>query len=113
MKTFSDNAGRTWTVALHVDAIKRVRSLVDVGLSAEDTTRIADVLTATANNSAQTLEDVGEAMKYVAPLAMEAGESLEDTAAAIGVMANNGCVPHAQNRASREWQFKHTSALIA
>jgi TP901 family phage tail tape measure protein len=60
------------------------------GLSAEDTTRIADVLTATANNSAQTLEDVGESLKYVAPLAMEAGESLEDTAAAIGVMANNG-----------------------
>jgi len=33
---------------------------------------------------------VGQAMKYVAPLAMEAGESLEDTAAAIGVIANNG-----------------------
>ncbi len=60
------------------------------GLSALDTTRIADVLTATANNSAQTLEDLGEAMKYVAPLAMEAGSNIEDTAAALGVMANNG-----------------------
>ncbi len=60
------------------------------GLAAEDTTRIADVLTATANNSAQNLEDLGEALKYVAPLAMEAGENIEDTAAAIGVMANNG-----------------------
>lgn len=32
MKTFNDNAGRTWTVSLNVDAIKRVRSLVDVDL---------------------------------------------------------------------------------
>jgi len=32
MKTFQDNAGRTWTVAVHVDALKRVRSLLDVNL---------------------------------------------------------------------------------
>jgi hypothetical protein len=32
VKTFSDNAGRTWTVSLNVDAIKRVRTLVDVDL---------------------------------------------------------------------------------
>jgi len=32
MKTFNDNAGRTWTVAINVNAIKRVRSLLDVNL---------------------------------------------------------------------------------
>jgi len=32
MKTFTDNAGRSWTVALNVDALKRVRSLCDVDL---------------------------------------------------------------------------------
>jgi len=32
MKTFTDNAGRTWTVAINVDAIKRVRDLLDVDL---------------------------------------------------------------------------------
>ena len=32
MKTFNDNAGRTWTVAINVDAIKRVRSLAGVNL---------------------------------------------------------------------------------
>ncbi len=32
MKTFNDNAGRTWTIAINVDAIKRVRSLLDVDL---------------------------------------------------------------------------------
>lgn len=32
MKTFVDNAGRTWTVTLNVDAIKRVRGLLNVDL---------------------------------------------------------------------------------
>src|SRR5690606_18405993 len=32
MKTFNDNAGRTWTVAINVDAIKRVKSLLGVNL---------------------------------------------------------------------------------
>ena len=32
MKTFTDTAGRTWTVAVHVDSIKRVKSLLDVNL---------------------------------------------------------------------------------
>ena len=32
MKTFTDTAGRTWTVCVNVNAIKRVRSLLDVNL---------------------------------------------------------------------------------
>ncbi len=32
MRTFTDNAGRTWTVAINVDAIKRVRDLLSVDL---------------------------------------------------------------------------------
>ncbi|MCK6458227.1 MAG: hypothetical protein L6Q92_17070 [Phycisphaerae bacterium] len=32
MKTFTDNAGCTWTIAINVDAIKRVRGLLDVDL---------------------------------------------------------------------------------
>ncbi len=32
MKTFKDNADRTWTVTVNVDAIKRVRSLLDIDL---------------------------------------------------------------------------------
>ena len=59
-------------------------------LGAEDTAMIADILTATANNSAQTLEDLGESFKFVAPLAVEAGSTITETAAALGVLANNG-----------------------
>ncbi|MFH1022129.1 MAG: hypothetical protein V1809_01930 [Planctomycetota bacterium] len=32
MKTFKDNAGRTWAVAVDISAVKRVRSLLDVNL---------------------------------------------------------------------------------
>ena len=59
-------------------------------LTAEDTKRIADVLTTATNSSAQTLTDLGESMKYVAPIAVEAGATIEDTAAALALLANNG-----------------------
>jgi len=32
MKTFKDNAGKTWNIQVNVDAVKRVRSLLDVDL---------------------------------------------------------------------------------
>jgi TP901 family phage tail tape measure protein len=59
-------------------------------LPATEMGRVSDVLTATANKSAQTLEDLFEAFKPVAPIANEAGEGIEDVAAAIGILANNG-----------------------
>ena len=33
MKTFTDNAGRNWNIAIHVDAIRRVRAALDVNLT--------------------------------------------------------------------------------
>ena len=32
MKTFNDTAGRTWTVTINVDAVKRLKSLLGVNL---------------------------------------------------------------------------------
>lgn len=48
---------------------------------------VVDILTATANNSAQTLTDLGESMKYAAPVAAEFGMTLQETAKALGTMA--------------------------
>jgi len=59
-------------------------------LEASEMTRVVDVLTATANGSSQTLEDLGEAFKYVAPLAAETGLTIEDTAKIVGALANFG-----------------------
>lgn len=60
------------------------------GLAASDAAHVADVLAANANRTNSSVADTGEAMKYVAPLARAAGLSLEETAAAIGIMANAG-----------------------
>jgi TP901 family phage tail tape measure protein len=57
-------------------------------LEASEMTHVSDVLTATTNNSAQTLTDLGEAMKYAAPFAAEYGMTIEQASKAIGVMAN-------------------------
>lgn len=44
MKTFTDNAGRAWTVALNIDAIKRIRSLAGVDLLAGDLAALVEKL---------------------------------------------------------------------
>ena len=58
------------------------------GLNASEMARVCDVLTVAANGSAQNLGDMGEALKYVAPLASQAGMTLEDTSKIIGALAN-------------------------
>lgn len=60
------------------------------GLAASEAGHVADVLAENANRTNSSVADTGEAMKYIAPLARAAGISLEETAAAIGLMANAG-----------------------
>lgn len=60
------------------------------GLAASDAGHVADVLAENANRTNSSVAETGEAMKYVAPLARAAGISMEETAAAIGIMANAG-----------------------
>lgn len=60
------------------------------GLEASEAGHVADVFAeAAARTNAQT-EDMGEAMKYVAPVAKTVGLSIEETAAAIGIMSDAG-----------------------
>lgn len=65
-------------------------SLRIFGLESSQMSQVADILTATANGSAQTLGDLFEALKMAGPQAAAAKESLTDVSAAIGVMANVG-----------------------
>jgi TP901 family phage tail tape measure protein len=60
------------------------------GLQTNETARVVDVLTQTANKSNQTVLDLGESMKYAAPIARSLGLPLEDLAATMGLLANNG-----------------------
>jgi len=59
-------------------------------LSAEDTARVADIFAGAANASATGVNEVGLAMSYVGPIANAAGVSIEETAAAVALLANNG-----------------------
>lgn len=56
----------------------------------KNTSRVTDTLTYVANATAAGFQDMGEAMTYVGPSAHAAGISLEETAAAIGIMSNKG-----------------------
>lgn len=60
------------------------------GLEASEAGHVADVLAANANKTNSSVADTGEALKYIAPIANACGISMEETAAAIGIMANAG-----------------------
>ena len=84
------NLARGTTTDLGEAARIAATNLRSFKLEAADMTRVADVLTSVANESAQELTDVADAMKLVVPLAVEAGASIEDVGAMLMLMANNG-----------------------
>ena len=59
-------------------------------LKAEDSGHFADVLAAASSNANTNVSMMGETFKYAAPIAGALGYSVEDTAEAIGLMANSG-----------------------
>ena len=65
-------------------------ALTAFGLSASDSGHFADVLAAASSNANTNVSMMGETFKYCAPIAGSLGFSVEDTAEAIGLMANAG-----------------------
>ena len=65
-------------------------ALTAFGLSASDSSHFADILAAASSNANTNVSMMGETFKYVAPIAGAMGYSAEDTAEAIGLMANAG-----------------------
>lgn len=59
-------------------------------LQADQTKRVVDVMTQSFNSSSLRLDFFAESMKYVAPLAVKANVSLEQTTAMLGVLADRG-----------------------
>ncbi|UXR32305.1 phage tail tape measure protein [Staphylococcus simulans] len=60
------------------------------GLKAKDSSHFADVLAQTSSKANTDVAGLGEAFKYVAPVAGSFGFSVEDTSIALGLMANSG-----------------------
>lgn len=65
-------------------------ALTAFGLAASDSAHFADVLAIASSNSNTNVGMMGETFKYAAPVAGALGYSIEDTALAIGLMANAG-----------------------
>ncbi|MCA1185703.1 phage tail tape measure protein [Saccharopolyspora sp. 6T] len=82
--------------AAQIDAGKAAEiqsaALNQFGLAAEDASHVADVLANTANAAAGEITDIGYSLKYVGPVARSLGIDIDQAAAAIGLMANQGIV---------------------
>jgi len=60
------------------------------GLEAEAFAHVADVIAYSANFSNASIESMADSFKYVAPAARAAGMGIDETGAALGVLANAG-----------------------
>ncbi len=65
-------------------------ALTAFGKSASDSSELANIMAAACANSNTSVELMGETFKYAAPIAGTLGYTMEDTALAIGLMANAG-----------------------
>lgn len=65
-------------------------ALTAMGYSAKDSGRLADVMAAASANANTNVSLMGSTFQYAAPIVGALGYSMEDTAVAIGLMANAG-----------------------
>ncbi|ERK16758.1 Phage protein [Serratia fonticola AU-P3(3)] len=75
-------------IAQAADIITNMQSAFNLSMS--EIERVADVMTKGFTSSNTNLIELGEAMKYAAPIAEAAGASIEDTTAMLGILADNG-----------------------
>ncbi|MET9964790.1 phage tail tape measure protein [Streptomyces sp. NPDC006356] len=80
--------------AANVDAADSAKYLGDImdqfGLGADQASRAADILAATANNASGGIIDIYYAMRYAGPVAAGLGVSMEDAASAVGMLGKAG-----------------------
>lgn len=84
-------------------------ALTAFGMTASDTTRFVDVLAQTANNTNTDVAMLGESFQYCAPVAGALKYSVEDTAVALGLMANSGIKASNAGTAMRSWLSRMAS----
>lgn len=65
-------------------------ALTAFGMKVEESGKFADILAVASSNANTDVAMMGETFKYVAPIAGTLGFNAEDTAVAIGLMANSG-----------------------
>lgn len=65
-------------------------ALTALGMQTSESTRLVDVMAATATSSNTTIGMMGEGFKYIAPIAGSLKYSIEDLSVAMGILADNG-----------------------
>lgn len=71
-------------------ALLMTTTLTQFGLNADQAGRVADVMAKEVNSTTDSMEGLGNALTYSAPLAKQLGLDLEETAAILGVLADQG-----------------------
>lgn len=66
------------------------QTLAQFGLNAMEAARVSDVLVGVSNRANTDVRQLGEAFAFAGAIASQMGQTLEGTAAAIGVLANSG-----------------------
>lgn len=77
------------------------RTLRAFRIDAKDAGIVADILAETAAASATNVLELGQGLKFVSPIAATLGESLQSTAAAMGILGDRGFVAGIAGRALR------------
>ena len=65
-------------------------AITTFGLSASESTKVADLLSKSANAGTISITDLGESLKYIGPVAKTMGFSIEDVVTAITAMSQAG-----------------------
>ncbi|MFB7500410.1 phage tail tape measure protein [Streptomyces sp. NPDC056161] len=82
------------SAAADVNAATSAKYLGDImdqfGLGADQASKAADTLAGTANSASGSITDIYYSMRYAGPVANALGVSLQDTAAAVGMLGKSG-----------------------
>ncbi len=65
-------------------------TLTQFGLQADRASQVADILALAANSTSTNVQELGNALSYVAPLAKQLGLDAEDTVSVLGALADQG-----------------------
>lgn len=78
--------------SLDLESASRItaNTLRAFNMEASEAGRVADVLAVGATNANQTVQDLGDGMKFVAPVFKQLGFSVEQAAASLSILANSG-----------------------
>lgn len=80
------------------------------GLEAERATQVADVLALTSARTNTNITQLGEGMRYAAPIANQLGQSVQHTSMALGLLANMGLQGSVGGTALKNMMLKLSTA---